>query len=276
VITLVPLAVTAALLAGGGRTPAHADTCPAGLPSRSAAAPHRTTGPAPVRDPAPTRPDTTPSPQPSGNSLADGWHRFVDGIGRILGIGGSPSPAPSPSPSPGSHTSASSAPAAPERSAKPSRADVPCLGPRVLGKRSNARGVPLVTARGALLEGSSLEMYDSTYDGTVTLRTAGSPLRTLKFTMAKSVTKPFSLTVPEPGGRTTVIRSDALTTEGHVTFYTPRFQGKLFGLIPVTFTPDAPPPLTLPYLKFTDVRITLTFVSCDTLTADPLDLTETA
>jgi hypothetical protein len=119
-------------------------------------------------------------------------------------------------------------------------------------------------------------MYDSRYDGTVTLRTAGSPLRTLKFTMAKSVTKPFALTVPEPGGRTTLIRSDALTTEGHVTFYTPRFQGKLFGLIPVTFTPDAPPPLTLPYLKFTDVRITLSFVSCDTLTADPLDLTETA
>jgi hypothetical protein len=90
------------------------------------------------------------------------------------------------------------------------------------------------------------------------------------------VTKPFSLTVPEPDGRTTVIRSNALTTQGHVTFYTPSFEGKLFGLIPVRFTPDSPPPLTLPYLEFTDVRITLTFVSCDTLTADPLNVTETA
>jgi hypothetical protein len=119
-------------------------------------------------------------------------------------------------------------------------------------------------------------MYNSTYDGTANVPTANGPLRTLKFSMAKSVTKPFSLTVPEPDGRTTVIRSNALTTQGHVTFYTPSFEGKLFGLIPVRFTPDSPPPLTLPYLEFTDVRITLTFVRCDTLTADPLDLTETA
>jgi len=94
--------------------------------------------------------------------------------------------------------------------------------------------------------------------------------------MRKSVTKPFSLTIPERGGRTTLIKSNALTTEGNVRFYTPRFTGKLFGLIPVTFTPEQPPPLTLPVLSFTDVRIQLAFVRCDTLTADPLDLSEKA
>ena len=62
---------------------------------------------------------------------------------------------------------------------------------------------------------------------------------------------------------------DALTTTGHVAFYTPRFEGKLFGVIPVVFTPDSPPPLTLPYLKFTDVKIQLAFVTCDTLTGKP-------
>jgi hypothetical protein len=119
-------------------------------------------------------------------------------------------------------------------------------------------------------------MYDSTYDGTVDLQTADGPLRSLKFSMSKSVTKPFSLTIPGPGGHTTLIKSNALTTDGDVKFYTPSFSGKLFGLIPVTFTPDSPPPLTLPYLWFTDVKIHLAFVSCNTLTADPLDLTEKA
>jgi hypothetical protein len=61
-----------------------------------------------------------------------------------------------------------------------------------------------------------------------------------------------------------------------VTFYTPDFSGKLFGIFRVTFTPDSPPPLTLKYMWFTDVKIHLAFVSCNTLTADPLDLTEKA
>jgi hypothetical protein len=92
--------------------------------------------------------------------------------------------------------------------------------------------------------------------------------------MDKSVTKPFSLTIPEPGGGTTVITSKALTTDGNVEFYTPRFEGKLFGLIPVVFTPESPPPLTLPYLWFTDVKIDLSFVGCDTLTGFPLIINE--
>ena len=94
--------------------------------------------------------------------------------------------------------------------------------------------------------------------------------------MDKSVTKPFSLTMGEPGGHTTLIKSGELTTDGNVRFYTPRFEGKLFGVIPVVFTPDSPPPLTLPVLWFTDVKINLAFVRCDTLTADPLRINEKA
>ena len=72
----------------------------------------------------------------------------------------------------------------------------------------------------------------------------------------------------------TVIKSNELTTEGAVRFYTPEFTGKLFGRIPVTFTPAQPPPLTLPVLWFTDVTIKLAYVRCDVLTADPMNLTE--
>jgi hypothetical protein len=126
------------------------------------------------------------------------------------------------------------------------------------------------------MEGDSLTVYDSTYDGVVEVQTAKGPIRVLKFSMRKSVTEPFALTIPERGGRTTLIKSDALTVEGNVRFYTPKFAGKLFGLIPVEFTPDAPPPLTLPVLRFTDIRINLAFVRSDVLTADPLDLRELA
>jgi hypothetical protein len=134
--------------------------------------------------------------------------------------------------------------------------------------------VPTVSVNGGLLEGDKLTMYDSTYDGVATLPTATGTVEALKFSMTKSVTEPFSLNIPERDGARTLIKSDKLTTDGNVRFYTTHFEGKLFGVIPVTFTPDQPPPLTLPVLWFTDVKIQLTFIRCDTLTGDPLNLTE--
>jgi hypothetical protein len=144
----------------------------------------------------------------------------------------------------------------------------------VLGKKAGADGEPAVAIKGGLLEGHSLNMYNSTYDGTVDLQTANGPLKALKFSMSKAVTEPFSLTITEAGGRHTVITSKKLTIADTVKFYTPNFQGRLFGVFPVTFTPDSPPPLTLPWLWFTDVKINLAFVSCGTLTAAPLGVTE--
>lgn len=334
VITLVPLVVTAAVLAGGSRSPARAAECPDGLPSRPAAEARKeiarqatatakkqaTAKPRSSAAKAPAKttpqedetadPEGSPAPTPSptdssGNPIVDGWNNLVDGVGKLLGIGGdaTPSPTPSASPSPSGSPSPSSTPAPPapgtpapdgpsrpasdptapasesasaSPSPSPSLPDVPCLGPRVLDLQTDPNGVPAVSVKGGLLEGDLLQMYNSTYDGTVDLQTADGPLPSLKFSMSKSVTKPFSLTIPEPGGRTTLIKSGALTTEGDVKFYTPEFTGKLFGLIPVKFTPESPPPLTLPYLWFTDVKINLAFVSCNTLTADPLDITERA
>jgi hypothetical protein len=167
----------------------------------------------------------------------------------LPGAGATPSATPSPS--------ASSLP------------DVPCLGPRVMGKVADGDGPPQVSAKPGLLEGDSLEMFGSTYEGVENMTTATGSYPALKFLMDKSVTKPFTLTIDEPNGGTTVIKTAALTTDGHVAFYTPRFEGKLFGVIPVVFTPDSPPPLTLPYLSFTDVKIQLSFVTCDTLTGHP-------
>ncbi|MET0491716.1 MAG: DUF6114 domain-containing protein [Actinoplanes sp.] len=331
VLLLVPLAVTAAVLAVGSHTPARADNeCPKGLPSRSATAKPSSSAPAVVAvakksSPAKAavkkktprasgKPSAQPSPSTSasapagdgdstGNPLVDGWNGLVDGVGNLLGIGeeeATPSPGPSTSTEPTSGPTSvppASAPAQPgatpsgqpsgspdpsgsdsgsaSPSPTPSSSDIPCLGARVF-KQAGPDDVPAVPNDGGLLEGDRLTMYESTYDGVVEMTTPGGPLRALKFSMDKSVTKPFSLTIGEPGGHTTLIRSGELTTDGNVRFYTPRFEGKLFGVIPVVFTPDSPPPLTLPVLWFTDVKINLAFVRCDTLTADPLRINEKA
>ncbi|BCJ49094.1 hypothetical protein Asp14428_05690 [Actinoplanes sp. NBRC 14428] len=243
----------------------------------------------------------------SGNPIVDGLNGLVDGVGDLLGIGDDETPSASPSatppespgpapsvpattapgsgpqdgptgkPEPGDSgtpgTATPSGPASP--SATPSLDDIPCLGPRVF-KEAGPDDVPTVSLKGGTLEGKKLTMYNSTYDGVIDLPTATGTLKALKFSMTKSVTEPFKLTIPEKNGHRTIIDSNALTTEGNVRFYTPRFKGKLFGLIPVTFTPEQPPPLTLKKLWFTDVSIQLAFVRCDKLTADPLKVTEKA
>jgi hypothetical protein len=243
-------------------------------------------------------PSASPSPTEdgSGNPIVDGWNEFVDGVKDLVGAGDdqvtpSPTPAePSPSaPAPGEPAPTvtpdptvpgvpvPSGSATPSGSASPSptpnKSDVPCLGPRVF-KVAGPDDVPQVSIKGGLLEADKLTMYNSTYDGTINLETANGTIKALKFSMDKAVNDAFSLTIPEAGGHTTLIKSKQLITDKNVKFYTPNFQGKLFGLIPVTFTPESPPPLTLPILWFTDVKINLAFVRCDTLTAKPIAITE--
>ncbi|AGL18193.1 DUF6114 domain-containing protein [Actinoplanes sp. N902-109] len=283
-------------------------TPPAAVRTSTATAPRSApTGTAPKSKKPAARQSTSAAPEQSddaeegdagpGSSLLDGLHDLVDGVLGTPSATASPSgpapasPSPSPTadpshpatPSPSVPPSATASPgassAAPSRSPSgsaspsptPSSDDIPCLGPRV-HQDAAPDGVPTVAAQPALLETDKLTLTDSTYDGVAEIPTADGPMRTLKFSMDKAENVPFSLTLPAQHGLTTVITSDKLVTAGTVMFYTPRMQGKLFGVIPVTFTPDQPPPLTLPTLVFTDVSIDLAFIRCDTLTADPLKI----
>ncbi len=283
-VVFVALAVTASMLVAGSRTPAGAAKCPKGLPSRSTAATAPPTA-APTRPRPPVRKTPQPAPTSSapadedddtGNPILDGIADFFDGIGDLLGIPGrtalipTPTPSDTPSRTPASASPSSAAAPRPTVSGSP----IPCLGPRVFGKVAGADDIPLVSAKPGLMEVDSLTMYNSSYDGVVDMPTRTGSFKALKFSMDKAVNKPFSLTMDEAGRARTVISSNALTTEGAVRFYTPEFKGKLFGRIPVTFTPAQPPPLTLPVLWFTDVTIKLAYVRCDVLTADPMKLTE--
>ena len=292
-IIAAPLALGLSLaMAAHAPRPARAEpACPKGMPSRSTtASPDRK----PLSKPSagkttPTQPTQPTRPKPTttadagkkddtGNPIVDGWNDFVEGVGDLFGGGDDKSPSPSPSEPTAGPTTGPSTPPKPKPKPKPSSSstndDIPCLGPRVLDKKAGPDDLPPAAVVGGLMEGDSLTMYDSTYDGVTTLPTADGPKQVLKFSMRKSVTTPFKLTIQEPGGHTTVIDAGALTTTGNVRFYTPKFEGKLFGLIPVTFTPEQPPPLTLPVLTFTDVKIDLSFVRSDVLTGKPLKITE--
>ncbi|MFG1604680.1 DUF6114 domain-containing protein [Actinoplanes sp. NPDC049265] len=307
-ILAVPLAVGLSLvLAAHAPRPAQAEpACPKGMPSRTTTpSPDKSDRPEKVQRPALTKkpdPSAKKTPEPArstdskkgddtGNPIVDGWNDFVDGVGELFGGGDDESPSPSPSASaPADQPTKPGPPTKPGESTKPTKPgvdpaepgtpkpkndDIPCLGPRVLDKTADPGDLPPAAIVGGLMEGDKLTMYDSTYDGVTTLDTATGKKRVLKFSMRKSETTPFKLTIQEPGGHTTVIDAGTLTTTGNVKFYTPKFEGKLFGIIPVTFTPDQPPPLTLPKLVFTDVKIDLSFVRSDVLTGKPLKITET-
>ncbi|MFI5890333.1 DUF6114 domain-containing protein [Actinoplanes sp. NPDC051513] len=274
----------------------------------TAAASGKTTSPAAEKTTAEAKPTTaeattatptTAATDDGGNAITDGIEGFVDGVSNLLGIGDDESTSPSVSP-------ASSGPATTEPAAEPTKTtepaagpttgagsaeptkttagskaaaaepsatddEIPCLGARVYGKVAGADDIPVVAKKPGLMEVDSLTMYDSTYDGVVDMPTdGGGSYKALKFSMDKAVNKPFSLTIDEVNGSQTKITSKELTTTGTVKFYTSRFEGKLFGVIPVVFTPESPPPLTLPILWFTNAKIQLSFVRCDTLTGNPL------
>ncbi|GAA1608499.1 DUF6114 domain-containing protein [Actinoplanes couchii] len=284
---------------------------PSASPSSSSASPKPPTTDKPTTDPVPSTSGSAsaePSPSPSasdvspsvsesagGNPILEGIDDFWDGVGDLIGIGGGdekeeggnekedretpagkPSTSAAPSPQPPAATpdpeKTPSASPSPSRSKKAE--EIPCLGERQLGLLADDDGLPRAGAKPGIVKADSMTMYESSYDGVAEVPTGDGPIRSLKFSMDKVVNKPFQLTIDEPGDATTVIDSGELILDGAVEFYTPRFEGKLFGLIPVVFTPESPPPLTLPVLWFTDVTVDLAYVRSDVLTAEPLDIVE--
>jgi len=89
--------------------------------------------------------------------------------------------------------------------------------------------------------------------------------------MSQAVQTPFELDIPAADGKQIVQTSSRLTIAGHVRFYCTRFVGWLdvlgVGLVKFTFTPDAPPPVTLPEMTFDDTTIALAYVHADTIVA---------
>jgi hypothetical protein len=110
------------------------------------------------------------------------------------------------------------------------------------------------------LKSSMLTLHGLQYHGIVNVRTQnGSTKQVLKFTASGVDIGDLHQTVAGPDGTTTNVQARAGSTStirnGTVTMYTESLSGNLLGLVPITFTPDFPPPLTLPELFFTNVTV---------------------
>ncbi|KOG46516.1 hypothetical protein ADK75_26580 [Streptomyces virginiae] len=120
-------------------------------------------------------------------------------------------------------------------------------------------GIPLLPDEPWYLDSSRLTLYGLDYHGIVEVKTAGGKTKkVLKFTADSLDIKDLYQTVGKSGnvahlksrpGSTSKIRG------GTVTMYTESLKGALFGLIPVEFTPNSPPPLNVPFAFFTDVKV---------------------
>jgi len=110
------------------------------------------------------------------------------------------------------------------------------------------------------LKSSLLALHGLKYHGIVKIRTYNGTVReVLKFTATSVDIRDLHQLVDGPGGTTAHVeaRRDSTSTirGGTVTMYTEELEGKLFGIIPVVFSPKSPPPLTPPEVFFTEVTV---------------------
>lgn len=224
---------------------------PATVPTRAPTPPAPTTA-APTSAPVTTSPTAEPSaPATSAAAATDGsavWDVLVQAPDAV----------------------AAAVPVA--TGAAPARGTVTPCAPTPAPARTLAAAAdqPVVQQTPSLMTAASLSMNGLSFDGVVDLPTKTGTIKVLQFSMAKSVATPFQLSVPGPNSTSITLRSSSLTVERNVGFYATRVTGKLFGVLPVTYTPDAPPVLTVSDVIFTDAEIELVYVRSESLTAPAL------
>ncbi|MFF0448522.1 hypothetical protein ACFYT4_19270 [Streptomyces sp. NPDC004609] len=144
--------------------------------------------------------------------------------------------------------------------AKP-RFPCPTADPEALAAAELEPGIPLLPDDPWILKSSKLTLRGLDYQGIVEVRTgSGKIKRVLKFTATSIDIDNLHQLVKGPMDRTGHVEarkgSTSTIRHGTVTMYTEKLQGDLFSAIPVTFSPDTPPPLNVPLAVFTDVTVT--------------------
>ncbi|MEV6421321.1 hypothetical protein [Streptomyces sp. NPDC051662] len=137
----------------------------------------------------------------------------------------------------------------------------PTADPEALAAAEQEQGIPLLPDHPWTLHSSLLTLRGLDYKGIVEVKTgSGKIKKALKFTSTSLDIKDLHQTVVYPEGRTGHVKaregSTSTIRDGEVTMYTERLKGNLFGLIPITFSPETPPPLNIPFAFFTDVEVT--------------------
>lgn len=112
------------------------------------------------------------------------------------------------------------------------------------------------------LDASSLLLMGADYQGIVKVRTAnGTVKRVLKYVVSDGtdIGDLHQTVRDERAGRTYHVQaakgSMSKIRGDETVMYTESISGMLFGLLPVKFSPDNPPPLNLPLIYFTDVHV---------------------
>ncbi|MFF3399106.1 hypothetical protein ACFYW6_11360 [Streptomyces sp. NPDC002659] len=144
--------------------------------------------------------------------------------------------------------------------AKP-RFPCPTADPKALAAADLEPGIPLLPDDPWILQSSLLTLKGLDYKGIVEVKTgSGKVKKVLKFTASGVDIKDLHQLVVGPNGTTSHVEADkgstSTITNGTVTMYTEELKGNLFGLIPITFSPQTPPPLNVPFAFFTNVKVT--------------------
>ncbi|MCX5194305.1 hypothetical protein OOK31_10415 [Streptomyces sp. NBC_00249] len=166
---------------------------------------------------------------------------------------------PTPTGSPTASPSGSPSPTATKDADGKQPFPCPTLDAEALANAKLEPGIPLLPDEPWYLDSSLLTLYGLDYEGIVEVKTAGGKVKkVLKFTADSLDIKDLYQTVGKEGnvahlksrpGSTSTIRG------GKVTMYTESLKGNLFGLIPIEFTPNSPPPLNVPFAFFTKVKV---------------------
>ncbi|WP_333769179.1 hydrogenase expression protein HypF [Streptomyces sp. IBSBF 2435] len=136
----------------------------------------------------------------------------------------------------------------------------PTTDAQALADAKNEQGIPLLPDTPWVLKSSLLTLYGLTYDGIVQVKTYNGTVKdVLKFTATGVDIGDLNQIVDGPKNTKTHVtaRSGSTSTirNGKVTMYTESLSGNLLGVVPITFTPKFPPPITVPVLFFTDVTV---------------------
>ncbi|MEU0491805.1 hypothetical protein ABZ249_21435, partial [Nocardiopsis sp. NPDC006139] len=108
-----------------------------------------------------------------------------------------------------------------------------------------------------------LTMSGARYDGVVECPTANGPQRYIRLTMDRAEVTGGDLWFEEHGTRMS-LGLPSMTLDGDVVMHVTRMKVNIFGIpLPITFTPDFPPPLLLPYMFVTEVDVSSPMAGTD-------------
>ncbi|WNZ08618.1 hypothetical protein [Streptomyces sp. 11x1] len=124
------------------------------------------------------------------------------------------------------------------------------------------KGIPPLPNDPWYLDASSLLLKGADYQGVVKVKTAdGSVKEVLKYVISDGtdIGDLHQTVEDKQAGVTYHVQAGKGTTstirQGKTVMYTEKISGNLLGLIPVTFDPKHPPPLNIPLIYFTKVKV---------------------